>query len=73
MNSRVTVVFCADRKIKMAPLRVEFCCKLCGFEVLALEHFGTATLRDAGPLSQPEGYALRKPKSGLQSLVVAPF
>lgn len=47
--------FCAGWKIKMAPLRVEFCCKLCGFEVLALEHFETASLRGAGPLSQPEG------------------
>ncbi len=46
----------------MAPLRVEFCCKLCGFEVLVLEHFETASLWGAGPFSQPEGYALRKPK-----------
>lgn len=69
MNSRVTVVFCADRKIKMAPLRVEFCCKLCEFEVLALEHFETAS-----SLSQPEGHALRKPKKWiLRSTVIAPF
>ena len=65
MNRGSVVFFCAGWKIKMAPLRVEFRCKLCGFEVLALEHFET--------VSQPEGYAIRKLKSGLQSTVVAPF
>lgn len=58
----------------MAPLRVEFCCKLCEFEVLALEHFETASLSGAGSLSQPEGHALRKPKKWtLRSTVIAPF
>lgn len=43
-KGRVTVIFYAYLKIKVAPLRVEFCCKLCGFEVLVLEHFETASL-----------------------------
>lgn len=59
MSSRVTIgffcFFCADWEIKMAPLRAEFCCKLCGFEVLAVEHFETARLWYAGSLSQLEG------------------
>lgn len=56
MSSRVTIgFFCADWEIKMAPLRAEFCCKLCGFEVLAVEHFETAHLWYAGSLSQLEG------------------
>lgn len=43
-KSSVTIVFYVYLKIKVAPLRVEFCCKLCGFEVLVLEHLETASL-----------------------------
>lgn len=52
----------------MAPLKVEFCCKLCGLETLAGERFETAS-----PLGHPEGYAIRKLRSGPRSTVVAPF